>query len=198
MNLHEGKLKTIENIKGQLPWFVNEFLDVKIKNKRSIDTVYGYALEIHHFLKWNCEQGIIMSSTTESVTLYDLEKLSKNEVQEYLNWLELEKKHSDNTLNRKISSLRSLFVYLTVEYEDEDGESYFNRNVMNNIPLRKKTKQTVANEISTNILSGSKTKDLLDYMINDYERENISGRQRTSFQRNKNNERKCLSMDTLV
>ncbi len=194
MNLHEGKLKTIENIKGQLPWFVNEFLDVKIKNKRSFDTVYGYASDIHHFLNWNCEQGIFISRTSESVTLYDLEKLSKNEIQEYLNWLEFEMKHSDNTINRKISSLRSLFVYLTVEYEDDDGESYFNRNVMNYIPLRKKTKQTVANEISTIILSGSKTKELLDFIINDYEREDISARQRTSFQKNKNRDITIVSL----
>ncbi|MFX3872692.1 tyrosine recombinase XerS, partial [Streptococcus suis] len=45
---------------------------------------------------------------------------------------------SQTTINRTLSDLSSLFNYLTVEVENEQGEPYFYRNVMKKVSTKKK------------------------------------------------------------
>ncbi len=92
-------------------------------------------------------EGLTTATEMKNISLQDLNDLKKESVESYIIYLQeshlyqrsllldkptksAKKEYSDRTIARKISSLKSLFFYLSALSEDENGESYLSRNVM--------------------------------------------------------------------
>lgn len=86
-----------------------------------------------------------------------------------------------------VNALKSLFNYLTKETENEDGESYFYRNVMSKIVLHteKETASRRAQKISSVILNEHEIYDFLEFIDQAYGTTLTSGLACQRFQRNK-------------
>lgn len=95
-------------------------------------------------------------------------------------------KRSESNMNRFIQSLKSLFLYLTTETEKEDGESYFDRNVMAKIKTPKKndTAASRAKLINSSMLKDHEIKDFLHFIDVEYVH-TLTPRQQMRFDKNK-------------
>jgi len=137
---------------NEYPWYVEKFIEHKKTKKNSPSTLLGYLRDIAFFFRWMMAEGLTSATEMKKLPLSDLNQLKKETVESYILYLQeshlyersvlltnptrsSRKEYSDRTINRKISSLKSLFHYLSALAEDEHGESYLTRNVLAKIEL---------------------------------------------------------------
>lgn len=137
--MHQRRL---ENLLPELPYYVQEYVQSKLRARFSPSTLLGYVHDYMKFFKWLQSEGVSNEENIKDIPYSLLEKLRKEIVEFYIEHLQEEdirtekeikadlpvRKRSIDAVNRNINSLKSLFNYLTQETENEDGECYFYRN----------------------------------------------------------------------
>lgn len=128
----EHYAKLINRELSNLPFYVNEFYLTK---NLSITTKYQYLTEIRRFLTWLIQEGLSSADSCKNANLKTLEHLKRDDVMFYIDSLKNKpnkqnKYNSPTTINRTINALRSLYTFLTVTADNNNGEPYFYRNVM--------------------------------------------------------------------
>ncbi|CAM2989144.1 site-specific tyrosine recombinase XerS [Streptococcus acidominimus] len=188
-------LEKIDELKAIMPWFVLEYYQSKLAVPYSFTTLYEYLKEYRRFFEWLIESGISNAEQLADIDLSVLEHLSKKDMESFvlylrerpsLNTYSNKQGVSQTTINRTLSSLSSLFKYLTEEVENEHGEPYFYRNVMKKVATKKK-KETLASRaenIKQKLFLGDETMDFLEYIDCEYENK-LSNRAKSSFRKNK-------------
>lgn len=211
----------IDKMSSTLPYYVQEYVTYQLEEKyRSERTIYSYLHEFIHFFNWLIEHNQTDVNDIKDIPFNCLENLSRDTINSYLKDASFEiiknKKDSakkrklsidqvnsrpnQNTKNRKISSLKSLFRYLTeiTEYKEGDkkGESYFNRNVMKKIEISKpKNKAEAASAISSNIFHEDQDKEFLEFVVKQYENHIADNKKMlTNFQKNKERDIAILTL----
>lgn len=174
-------LKLINRSLQDLPEYVFAYSQ---QPNLSISTLYQYLAEIKRFFTWLREGSsdfngspISTAKTNKDIELTTLEHLKVAEVQAYLNSLRYRTnkqstQDSVKTINRTINALRSLFKYLTVTADLNDGEPYFYRNVMDKVSALKGGKETISYrnaKFGPLLYTGQKKHDWLDFIDNEYE-----------------------------
>lgn len=177
----------------------------------SVTTIYQYLTEYRRFFNWlretpkdieNPSAGSISDAkSNKEIKLETLEHLQASQVQMFLKELSIKQnkqstRDSKKTINRTINALRSLFHYLTVTADLNDGEPYFYRNVMLKIPLIKGVKESISYrnaKFSPMLYTGEKKRKWIDFIENEYEH-TISTRRRSSFLFNKERDLAIISL----
>jgi site-specific recombinase XerD len=199
--IHE---KRLEAKLKDMPFYIVEYIRSKKRAKYSSSTLLGYVHEFDKFLKWLQTEGISGVDRIKDTTLETLEKLSKENVEYYKEYLEEEviqerngviKKRSNDAVIRNINALKSLFNYLTQETENEHGECYFYRNVFSKIKVNKEkiTANRRAKKISAVVLSGNEIDEFLHFLKYDYEKQ-LNKRQKSLFLRDKERDIAIVNM----
>ena len=167
--------KLINEELTNLPFYVKEFYLIK---NLSQTTKYQYLTEIRRFFSWLREENISTALSNKDLSLDTLENLKREDIMLYLDYLKnsINKQgnyNSPTTINRSINALRSLFHYLTVIADNNNGEPYFYRNVMAKIESlpASKTLNYRANEIQAHMYRGQKKHDFIDFLSNKYEQQ---------------------------
>lgn len=167
--------KLINEELDKLPFYVKEFYLAK---NLALTTKYQYLTEIRRLFNWLRVEGISKVTDNKDIDLKTLEHLKREDVMLYLDYLrnsvnKQNKYNSPTTINRSINALRSLFHYLTVIADNNDGEPYFYRNVMAKIESlpASQTLNYRANEIKSHMYRGQMKHDFLDFLLNKYESE---------------------------
>ncbi|WP_239549174.1 tyrosine recombinase XerS [Scopulibacillus daqui] len=164
-NHHYERLK--EKV-GELPWYVGEFIDQK-KRKMAVLTLLNYCHDYIIFFDWIIAEGLYTGKRQE-IPLKTLEKLTPKQLESFLSYLEHQLGNTKQTVNRKISSLKSLFHYLQNIAETDELEPYIYRNVMAKIDFNdiKEDQETVANRIEGKILHGDEYEQFRQFIASDY------------------------------
>lgn len=189
-----NKLIDIEST--NLPWFVKEYLHSKSIVPYSPVTLYEYAKEYRRFFDWLITEEIISAPSALQVELEDLEELRKEDVELYKSHLMHSPKTGtvkDNrsrsfvTVQRSITSLRSLFKYLNTQTETKNNQVYLSQNVMLKIENVKTTKtlQERSRTIEKKLLLDDEAILFLYYIDQDYEHTLKSHQAKAAFKRNK-------------
>lgn len=168
----------------------------------AVTTIYQYLTEYRRFFDWlrsnpadieNPAAGFISNAkSNKDIELSTLEHLKAAQVQAYLKELSFKEnkqstQDSRKTINRTINALRSLFHYLTVTADLNNGEPYFYRNVMLKVPLIKGSKESIAYrnaKFAPMLYLGDKKHDWLKFIDQEYE-QTLSNRAKSSFNFNK-------------
>ncbi|WP_336788315.1 tyrosine recombinase XerS [Paenibacillus sp. MMO-177] len=116
-----------------LPWYVVEYMEHSYD--LSPASLLNYAHDYTIFFEWLIAAGYHTGAKTD-IPLILLEKLRVQDITKFRGHLLNHKGNADPTINRKLSSLKSLFNYLTNKAEHEDLTPYLNRNVMAKIDLK--------------------------------------------------------------
>ena len=166
MHTKELDKKYVQENMKLFPFYVREYINHCRSKKRSYSTLRGYLIDFEIFFNWMIKEEVTESKTIKGIPLEDLNKLSVKTVEqifvpyiadETYNFKSGVNGTSDQTVNRKISSISSLFYYLSNIAEDESTlDPYLTRNVMAKIQLRKSkdTIQEKAKRIRASILFG--------------------------------------------
>ena len=198
-------LQRIENQLKDIPFYVVEYVRSKKRAGLSADTLLQYLYRYQHFFQWLLREGLTDAIDTHSISYTVLAELKKQDVEMYLEYLQEEpiphekdavKKRGQAVVSLSVNALKSLFNYLTKETEDEDGESYFYRNMMSKIVLHKKkeTASRRAQKISSVILNEHEINDFLQFIEHGYEATLASGLARQRFFRDKERDLAILSL----
>ncbi|PEB54563.1 tyrosine recombinase XerS [Bacillus sp. AFS098217] len=166
----------MKRLKEMMPWYVQKYVN---RNERTLSpsTLLGYLRDYKIFFEWILREGFSKSNSIAEVPLTVLDELRIDDIEEnFLNYLAFEneiigkQKNATNTINHKISSLRSLFYYLSNIAEDENFNPYLRRNVMAKIQIsRKKIDiETKAEQISEKILFGDEIDEFREFIAEKY------------------------------
>lgn len=151
-NIKNHYMQRINEKLSALPWYVGEYVDSR-KRKLSPTTLLNYCHDYIIFFDWLVSENKTGVSRRE-IDLLALETLTVREVESFLTYLEYELGNSRYTINRKLSSLKSLFDYLQNKAETKELKPYIQRNVMAKIELNaiKESQETIAHRIEGKIL----------------------------------------------
>lgn len=198
-------LQRIENQLKTMPFYVVEYVRSKKRAGLSADTLLQYLYRYQHFFQWLLRENLTESQDIASIPYSVLAELRKQDVELYVEFLQEESiPHEKETVKRRgnavvtlsVNALKSLFNYLTRETENEDGESYFYRNVMSKIVLhtKKETASRRAQKISSVILNEHEINDFLQFVEQEYEQTLQSTLARQRFTRDKERDLAILSL----
>lgn len=200
----ESAEKHIEKAVQELPFYVNEFIRAKKRARLSYGTLSGYLYDYKKFFDWLRTEGLTDAATNKDIPYTVLENIKKRDIEYFFEMLMEEKierkkgvfvKRSDSSITRFIQALKSLFNYLTIESENDDGECYFYRNVMAKIKTPKKSESAArrAKRINAHILESDDMNGLLYYVENEYEK-SLNSRELSRFKTNKKRDIAILSL----
>ncbi|MCH3904366.1 MAG: tyrosine recombinase XerS [Lactobacillus sp.] len=165
-------LDLIERELTQMPDYVKQYY---LGTNHSLATSYQYLTEIRRFLTWLRSSGISDATSNADVSTETLEHLRRNDIMLYIDYLQHTKNqqgrlNSPTTINRSINSLRSLFKFLTITADNNNGEPYFDRNVMLKIDSlnSSKTLNYRAHVLESHMLPGQLKYDFLDFIEKTY------------------------------
>ncbi|MFN7249871.1 MAG: tyrosine recombinase XerS [Anaerobacillus sp.] len=180
----ENKLRYYERIEEktkQLPWYVVEYID-KRKRKLSPASLLNYCHDYIIFFDWILAEEIFKGERKE-IPLSTLEKLTRQQIEDFLSFLEFRLNNSKLTVNRKLSALKSLFNYLQNVAETSQLEPYLSRNVMAKIELNniKEDQETLANRMEGKILRGDEYDDFRQFVAHDYGLANQDNKKLSNF-----------------
>ncbi len=181
LNLIQDELK-------KLPDYVNEYY---LGTNHAVTTTYQYLTEIRRFFDWLRSSGLCDAKSNREISTKVLEKLRRNDIMLYIDHL----KHTQNSqghlnsptsINRSINALRSLFKFLTVTADINDGEPYFYRNVMAKIDSLNDTKTLNyrAHTLAAHMYRGQMKFDFINFINNTYPKK-CDKRALPAFKRNK-------------
>ncbi|MEY8661516.1 tyrosine recombinase XerS [Ligilactobacillus faecis] len=184
----EQYIQLRQELENQLPSYVREYT---LDSNRSDSTKYEYLKEYLRFFTW-LQNANIVDCPTDQIPTEVLENLRRLDIRAYIDTLLSEKKNdgkkrSPTTVNRTINALRSLFKYLTITSDGNDGKPYFEHNVMLSIESinSKETLNYRADSIEPQLYRGNIKFNFIDFVENIYENDFCSKRQRTFFLKNK-------------
>ncbi|GIP25961.1 tyrosine recombinase XerS [Paenibacillus sp. J23TS9] len=163
------RIKLDDKVLG-MPWFVQQFIDYKLPDL-SPSTLLEYVRDYETFFNWLRGEGLSKAEANKEVTLQELEVLRMEDVVSYRIFLTTKREGTNSriTVSRKLSSLRSLFHYLSQIAEDEDFYPLLKRNIMAKIEIKRihKPKDTAA-KLKGKILEEEELLEFIGYILEGY------------------------------
>lgn len=120
------------NKEKDLTYYLPRYFDVELKNNVNVseNTIISYKYTFISLLKYISN---ILNKKIQNITVFDF---NKNIIENYLNYLENEKKNSISTRNQRLAAIKSFFDYLA-----EDDIKYISlSNEINTIKFKKKAR----------------------------------------------------------
>jgi site-specific recombinase XerD len=121
-----------------MPWYVDKFINYKLPDL-SPSSLLEYVRDYEMFFNWLMAEGISEATCARDIPIEVLEKLKMDNVDHYKMFLATKKENANTktTISRKLSSLRSLFHYLSQIAEDDDFYPLLKRNVMAKVEIKR-------------------------------------------------------------
>lgn len=171
-----------------MPWFVQQFIDYKLPDL-SPSTLLEYLRDYEQFFNWLRAEGLSAAQNNQGVTLQELEVLHMDSIVGYRLYLTTRTKGTNSrvTVSRKLSSLRSLFHYLSQIAEDENFYPLLKRNIMAKVEIKRihKPKDTAA-KLKGKILEEDELNEFIGYIHEGYGQDVSNNKQALhSFELNK-------------
>lgn len=166
-----------------MPWYVEQFIQYKLPDL-SPSSLLEYTRDYETFFNWLMAEGLSAATKLSEVTLLELETLKMESIDAYKMYLSLYKddRNSRTTITRKLSSLRSLFHYLSQIAEDDDFYPLLKRNVMAKVAIKRthKPKDTAA-KLEGKLLQEHELDEFLAFVRKDYAVSIANNKQATYF-----------------
>ncbi|MBB6669283.1 tyrosine recombinase XerS [Cohnella nanjingensis] len=171
MNLQKKKdREELEQRIPRMPWYVEKFVNYKLPDL-SPSSLLEYVRDYEAFFAWLMAEGLTEADKMTDIPLLDLERLHMDSVDNFRMFLATRKEQANSrtTISRKLSSLRSLFHYLSQIAEDENFYPLLKRNVMAKVSIKRthKPKDTAA-KLEGKLLQEEEILSFINYIRQDY------------------------------
>ncbi|MBD5807502.1 tyrosine recombinase XerS [Limosilactobacillus walteri] len=165
-------IKLIQEELSNLPDYVNEYY---LGTNHAVTTTYQYLTEIRRFFDWLRSSGLVIATSNKDIPVNTLAELRRNDIMLYIDYLQHTtnaqgRLNSPTSINRSINALRSLYKFLTVTADNNNGDSYFDRNVMLKIDSLNDTKTLNyrAHSLASHMYRGEMKFDFINFIENEY------------------------------
>ncbi|RAU98673.1 tyrosine recombinase XerS [Paenibacillus sp. YN15] len=185
MNVIKAKdRKELDSRLPTMPWYIEKFINYKLPDL-SPSSLLEYVRDYEIFLKWLMAEGLTAAADIRDVPLADLEKLRMDAIDNFRMSLAAglgSHTNSKTTIVRKLSSLRSLFHYLSQIAEDEEFYPLLKRNIMAKVEIKRthKPKDTAA-KLEGKLLQEHEIGEFIDYVARGYGDDVAGNKQATYF-----------------
>ncbi|MBJ6359964.1 tyrosine recombinase XerS [Paenibacillus sp. GCM10012307] len=171
-----------------MPWYVEKFIHYKLPDL-SPSSLLEYVRDYEIFMNWLMAEGLTEAIAIKDIPLEDLERLHMDSIDHYKMFLSTFKAETNNrtTISRKLSSLRSLFHYLSQIAEDEQFYPLLKRNVMAKVHIKRthKPKDTAA-KLEGKLLQEEEIYEFIHYIKSQYPIDAAGNKQALySYEKNK-------------
>lgn len=154
----------------QMPWYIEKFINYKLPDL-SPSSLLEYTRDYDTFLSWLLAEGLTSAPSIKEVPIEDLERLHMDSIDNFKMFLSSrqENANSKTTISRKLSSLRSLFHYLSQIAEDENFYPLLKRNIMAKVEIKRthKPKDTAA-KLEGKLLQEEEIREFIGYIESVY------------------------------
>lgn len=162
-----------------LPWYVEKFMNYKLPDL-SPSSLLEYARDYEKFFSWLMAEGLTQAERMSAIPIEDLERLHMDSVDNFRMHLATKRDGANarTTVSRKLSSLRSLFHYLSQIAEDDNFYPLLKRNVMAKVSIKRtqKPKDTAA-KLEGKLLQEQELIEFINYINHDYAHDVASNKQ---------------------
>lgn len=176
------KLKDRQELEKKLPsmpWYVEKFINYKLPDL-SPSSLLEYLRDYEAFLTWLMREGLTEASLMKDIPIGDLEKLHMESIDTFKMYLssKIDGANRKTTISRKLSSLRSLFHYLSQIAEDENFYPLLKRNVMAKVEIKRthKPKDTAA-KLEGKLLQEHEISEFIYYVMKGYPQDVAANKQ---------------------
>lgn len=162
-----------------MPWYVDKFIHYKLP-ELSPSSLLEYVRDYDTFFSWLLAEGIAEGGAARDVPLEALERLRMDDIDRFRMFLSTKKElaNGKTTISRKLSSLRSLFHYLSQIAEDDNFYPLLKRNVMAKLEIKRahKPKDTAA-KLEGKLLQEQEIYEFIEYIKAGYPHDVASNKQ---------------------
>lgn len=162
-----------------MPWYVEKFIQYKLPDL-SPSSLLEYVRDYETFFSWLLAEGLSQGPAIRDVQLEELEKLHMDSIDNFKMFLSTRQIHTNSktTISRKLSSLRSLFHYLSQIAEDDNFYPLLKRNVMAKVSIKRthKPKDTAA-RLEGKLLQEQEIDEFIAFIKEDYGAEVANNKQ---------------------
>ncbi|MBC8081106.1 MAG: tyrosine recombinase XerS [Gorillibacterium sp.] len=171
-----------------MPWYVEKFINYKLPDL-SPSSLLEYVRDYEAFFSWLLAEGLVQADKISEVPIQTLEKLHMDSIDSFRMFLATKKDgaNTKTTISRKLSSLRSLFHYLSQIAEDEDFYPLLKRNIMAKVEIKRthKPKDTAA-KLEGKLLQENELTQFITYVADGYKVDVATNKQALiAYERNK-------------
>lgn len=153
-----------------MPWYVEKFIQYKLPDL-SPSSLLEYVRDYETFFSWLLAEGLSQGPAMRDIKLEELEKLHMDSIDNFKMFLSTRQlnTNSKTTISRKLSSLRSLFHYLSQIAEDDEFYPLLKRNVMAKVSIKRthKPKDTAA-KLEGKLLQEQEIDEFIAFIKEDY------------------------------
>ncbi|MEK8128402.1 tyrosine recombinase XerS [Paenibacillus filicis] len=165
-----------------MPWYVEKFINYKLPDL-SPSSLLEYVRDYEAFLSWLLAEGLAEGATRiQDIPITVLERLHMDSIDHFKMFLATHKTRANTrtTISRKLSSLRSLFHYLSQIAEDEQFYPLLKRNVMAKVEIKRthKPKDTAA-KLEGKLLQEAEIHEFVEYVKVGYGQDVSNNKQAT-------------------
>ncbi|WP_281887440.1 tyrosine recombinase XerS [Paenibacillus sp. YYML68] len=164
-----------------MPWYIEKFINYKLPDL-SPSSLLEYTRDYETFLSWLIAEGLTTAAHMKGVPIEDLERLHMESIDNFKMHLASRRTNANTrtTISRKLSSLRSLFHYLSQIAEDENFYPLLKRNVMAKVEIKRthKPKDTAA-KLEGKLLQEVEITEFINYVRLGYGTDVASNKQAT-------------------
>ncbi|MFC0216643.1 tyrosine recombinase XerS [Paenibacillus chartarius] len=162
-----------------MPWYVDRFIQYKLPDL-SPSSLLEYIRDYETFFGWLLAEGLAEGPAIRDIPITALELLRTDDIDRFRMHLATRKEQANTrtTITRKLSSMRSLFHYLSQIAEDENYYPLLKRNVMAKIEIKRsqKPKDTAA-KLEGKLLQEQEIFEFIDYIKSVYPHEVATNKQ---------------------
>jgi site-specific recombinase XerC len=182
-----------------MPWYVEKFINYKLPDL-SPSSLLEYVRDYETFLSWLLAEGLAEGEHIRDIPLDVLERLHMESIDNFRMFLASKKTgaNTKTTISRKLSSLRSLFHYLSQIAEDEDFYPLLKRNVMAKVEIKRthKPKDTAA-KLEGKLLQEVELAEFIHYVREAY-REDVATNKQALYSYEQNKVRDCCIISLVL
>lgn len=167
------KIKDRQELEKKLPsmpWYIDKFIHYKLPDL-SPSSLLEYLRDYETFLGWLIAEGLTEGPAIRDVPIEVLEKLHMETIDHFRMFLLTKPEHANTktTISRKLSSLRSLFHYLSQIAEDENFYPLLKRNVMAKVEIKRTHKpKDTAVKLEGKLLQEHEISEFIGYVHEGY------------------------------
>ncbi|TYP79598.1 tyrosine recombinase XerS [Paenibacillus methanolicus] len=162
-----------------MPWYVEKFIGYKLPDL-SPSSLLEYVRDYETFFSWLLAEGLAEGPAVRDVKLEELERLHMDSIDHFKMFLATRKEHANSrtTITRKLSSLRSLFHYLSQIAEDDNFYPLLKRNVMAKVSIKRTSKpKDTAAKLEGKLLQENEIDEFIRFIHEDYANEVADNKQ---------------------
>ncbi|WP_040948770.1 tyrosine recombinase XerS [Gorillibacterium massiliense] len=191
--------ETLEKKIPEMPWYVEKFINYKLPDL-SPSSLLEYVRDYETFLSFLLAEGLAEGERVRDVPIEVLERLHMETIDHFRMHLASKKDgaNTKTTISRKLSSLRSLFHYLSQIAEDDDFYPLLKRNVMAKVEIKRthKPKDTAA-KLEGKLLQEHEIADFIHYIADGY-REDVATNKQALYFHELNKVRDCCIVSLIL